>query len=166
MGAEGLIDAAMSLREKLAQLVGLWAGADPDGGEVAPHQNDMLGEPVAWAEAITAGLGRLTRPPAWGASFDPELGAEVSELIGAQPAHRRRRVPHVMKAFFESLPNELEEAAAIDGLSAYGILQRVVLPLSKAVIATMVLFYAVANWNSWFSAFLYVDRLDLFPVPP
>jgi putative aldouronate transport system permease protein len=70
----------------------------------------------------------------------------------------------VMKAFFESLPKELEEAAAIDGLSTYGILLRVVLPLSKAVIATMVLFYAVANWNSWFSAFLYFDRSDLFPV--
>jgi putative aldouronate transport system permease protein len=70
----------------------------------------------------------------------------------------------VMKAFFESLPKELEEAAAIDGLSTYGILLRIVLPLSKAVIATMVLFYAVANWNSWFSAFLYFDRADLFPV--
>jgi len=70
----------------------------------------------------------------------------------------------VMKAFFESLPQELEEAAAIDGLNTYGVLLRIVLPLSKAVIATMVLFYAVANWNSWFSAFLYFDRADLFPV--
>jgi len=70
----------------------------------------------------------------------------------------------VMKAFFESLPAELEEAAAVDGLNTYGILLRIVLPLSKAVIATMVLFYAVSFWNSWFSAFLYLDRLDLFPV--
>lgn len=70
----------------------------------------------------------------------------------------------VMKAFFESLPKELEEAAAIDGLNTYGILLKIVLPLSKAVIATMVLFYAVANWNSWFTAFLYFDRADLFPV--
>ncbi|MFC5059648.1 carbohydrate ABC transporter permease [Saccharothrix xinjiangensis] len=70
----------------------------------------------------------------------------------------------VMKAFFESLPRELEEAAAIDGLNTYGILLKIVLPLSKAVIATMVLFYAVANWNSWFTAFLYFDRADLFPV--
>jgi len=70
----------------------------------------------------------------------------------------------VMKAFFESLPKELEEAAAIDGLSAYGILLRIVLPLSKAIVATMVLFYAVSFWNSWFAAFLYMDRLDLFPV--
>jgi putative aldouronate transport system permease protein len=70
----------------------------------------------------------------------------------------------VMKAFFESLPLELEEAAAVDGLNTYGILLRIVLPLSKAVIATMVLFYAVSFWNSWFSAFLYMDRLDLFPA--
>ncbi|MEU8261947.1 carbohydrate ABC transporter permease [Micromonospora sp. NPDC048999] len=70
----------------------------------------------------------------------------------------------VMKAFFESLPVELEEAAAVDGLNTYGILLRIVLPLSKAVVATMVLFYAVSFWNSWFAAFLYMDRMDLFPV--
>jgi putative aldouronate transport system permease protein len=70
----------------------------------------------------------------------------------------------VMKSFFENMPVELEEAAAIDGLGTYGILLRIVLPLSKAVIATMVLFYAVTFWNSWFSAFLYMDRNDLYPV--
>lgn len=70
----------------------------------------------------------------------------------------------VMKAFFESLPSELEEAAQIDGLSTYGILFRIVLPLSKAVIATMVLFYSVSFWNSWFGAFLYLDRAELMPV--
>ncbi|MEU8179231.1 carbohydrate ABC transporter permease [Micromonospora sp. NPDC049044] len=70
----------------------------------------------------------------------------------------------VMKAFFESLPTELEEAAAVDGLNTYGILLRIVLPLSKAILATMVLFYAVAFWNSWFSAFLYLDRQELLPV--
>ncbi|PYC70826.1 sugar ABC transporter permease [Micromonospora arborensis] len=70
----------------------------------------------------------------------------------------------VMKAFFESLPTELEEAAAVDGLNTYGILLRIVLPLSKAIIATMVLFYAVSFWNSWFTAFLYLDQQDLLPV--
>ncbi|MFJ8536119.1 carbohydrate ABC transporter permease [Streptomyces sp. NPDC093591] len=70
----------------------------------------------------------------------------------------------VMKAFFESLPTELEEAAQIDGLSTYGILLRIVLPLSKAVVATMVLFYSVSFWNSWFSAFLYLDKSELMPV--
>jgi putative aldouronate transport system permease protein len=70
----------------------------------------------------------------------------------------------VMKAFFEGMPTDLEEAAVIDGLTTYGILLRIVLPLSKAVLATMVLFYAVSFWNSWFSAFLYLDRNSLFPV--
>ncbi|WP_394816455.1 carbohydrate ABC transporter permease [Streptomyces lancefieldiae] len=70
----------------------------------------------------------------------------------------------VMKAFFESLPDELEEAAQIDGLNTYGILLRIVLPLSKAVVATMVLFYSVSFWNSWFGAFLYMDRAELMPV--
>jgi len=70
----------------------------------------------------------------------------------------------VMKSFFENFPAELEEAAAIDGLSTYGIFFRIVLPLSKAVLATMTLFYAVAQWNSWFSAFLYLDNKSLFPV--
>ena len=70
----------------------------------------------------------------------------------------------VMKSFFENMPEELEEAAAIDGLSTYGTLLRIVLPLSKAVIATMVLFYAVSFWNSWFTAFLYLDDAELYPV--
>jgi putative aldouronate transport system permease protein len=70
----------------------------------------------------------------------------------------------VMKAFFESLPVELEEAAAVDGSGTYGTLLRIVLPLSKAVLATMLLFYAVSFWNSWFAGFLYMDRQELFPV--
>ncbi|GAA4084113.1 carbohydrate ABC transporter permease [Nonomuraea soli] len=70
----------------------------------------------------------------------------------------------VMKTFFEGLPRELEEAAAIDGMNTYGILAKIVLPLSKAVLATMVLFYAVSFWNSWFPAFLYLDKIEMFPV--
>lgn len=70
----------------------------------------------------------------------------------------------VMKAFFENFSQDLEDAAAIDGLNTYGTLLRVVLPLSKAVIATMVLFYAVFFWNNWFQAFLYLDDRDLYPV--
>jgi len=70
----------------------------------------------------------------------------------------------VMKSFFENFPAELEEAAAIDGLTTYGIFFRIVLPLSKAVLATMTLFYAVSQWNSWFSAFLYLDQKEMFPV--
>ncbi|WP_078381662.1 carbohydrate ABC transporter permease [Sutcliffiella halmapala] len=70
----------------------------------------------------------------------------------------------IMKSFFENMPEELEEAASIDGLNTYGILMKIILPLSKAVIATMILFYSVAHWNSWFPAFLYLDQKELFPV--
>jgi putative aldouronate transport system permease protein len=70
----------------------------------------------------------------------------------------------VMKSFFENFSTELEEAAAIDGLNTYTTLLRVVLPLSKALIATMVLFYAVFFWNNWFQAFLYLDDRELYPV--
>lgn len=70
----------------------------------------------------------------------------------------------VMKSFFENFPTELEEAGALDGLTTYGVFFRVVLPLSKAVVATMVLFYAVALWNGWFAALLYLDKPDLQPV--
>lgn len=70
----------------------------------------------------------------------------------------------VMKSFFENFPTELEEAAALDGMSTYGVFARIVLPLSKAVLATMTLFYAVGIWNSWFNAFLYLDQKELFPV--
>lgn len=70
----------------------------------------------------------------------------------------------VMKSFFENMPRELEEAAQIDGLGWFGIFIRIVLPLSKAVIATMILFYSVAIWNDWFTAFLYLDQQNLFPV--
>lgn len=128
--------AAMTVEEKLAQLVGVWVGADPSGGAVAPHQSDMTGDPVVWQDVIALGLGQLTRPfgtrpvtpaagarslavsqeqvvaasrfgipalvheecltgfaawqatayPAplsWGASFDPDLVAEMAGLIGA-----------------------------------------------------------------------------------
>jgi len=70
----------------------------------------------------------------------------------------------VMKSFFENFPSELEEAAALDGLSTYGIFFRIVLPLSKAVLATMTLFYAVGMWNSWFGAMLFMTNRQLQPV--
>ncbi|MFE2757186.1 glycoside hydrolase family 3 N-terminal domain-containing protein [Actinosynnema sp. NPDC059335] len=53
---------AMTLEEKLAQLVGVWVGADPSGAGVAPHQHDMTAEPVVWEDVIASGLGQLTRP--------------------------------------------------------------------------------------------------------
>ncbi|ADH60027.1 binding-protein-dependent transport systems inner membrane component [Thermoanaerobacter mathranii subsp. mathranii str. A3] len=70
----------------------------------------------------------------------------------------------VMKTFFEGLPVELEEAAAIDGMNTYGILLHIVLPLSMPMMAAMTLFYAVGMWNNWFGPFIYLDKRELFPA--
>jgi ABC-type sugar transport system, permease component len=70
----------------------------------------------------------------------------------------------IMRTFFEGLPNELEEAASVDGLNTYGILTRIILPLSMPIMSTMALFYAVGAWNNWFGPFLYFDNKKDFPV--
>lgn len=69
----------------------------------------------------------------------------------------------IMINFFRSLPKELEEAALIDGLGYFGILRRIVVPLSTAAIATVGLYYAVFFWNDWFNSLIYLNT-DQFPV--
>ena len=63
----------------------------------------------------------------------------------------------VMKSFFTSLPESLEESAKIDGASDLTVFFRIILPLSTAVIATIGLFIAVAYWNDFFSSVLYIN---------
>jgi len=70
----------------------------------------------------------------------------------------------LMKSFFEGLPVELEEAASIDGMDVYGIFLKIIIPLSKPIIATMCLFYLVGLWNEWFGPFLYLDTKSKWPV--
>ncbi|TDV49686.1 carbohydrate ABC transporter permease [Actinophytocola oryzae] len=70
----------------------------------------------------------------------------------------------VMRAFFMGIPVELTDAARTDGASEWRILLRVVLPLSKAVVAVIGLFYAVAYWNNFFSALLYITDTEKWPL--
>jgi putative aldouronate transport system permease protein len=70
----------------------------------------------------------------------------------------------IVKTFFQNIPLELEEAAKIDGCSEVGIFWRIMLPLSKPVLATFALFYAVAIWNDFFSALLYITDSAKWPV--
>lgn len=70
----------------------------------------------------------------------------------------------VMRAFFLELPQELLEAAKIDGASELRILVSIVLPLSKAVIAVIGLFSAVGFWNNFFSALLYINDSSKWPL--
>jgi putative aldouronate transport system permease protein len=70
----------------------------------------------------------------------------------------------VMRTAFEAVPHELEEAARMDGANDLQILWRVYLPLCKPVLAVMTLFYAVAHWNSFFSAMVYLRSREWYPL--
>lgn len=70
----------------------------------------------------------------------------------------------LMKTYFESLPEELEDASKIDGLSQFGYFIRVAIPLSKPIIATMILFISVIYWNDWFNALIYLNDNNQYPV--
>ncbi|WP_127582563.1 carbohydrate ABC transporter permease [Paenibacillus koleovorans] len=70
----------------------------------------------------------------------------------------------IMRTFFQGIPRELEESGKIDGLSDLGILLRIVLPLSKPVMLTISLFYAVVIWSNFYSALIYIRDADLLPL--
>ena len=70
----------------------------------------------------------------------------------------------VMKSFFSQIPEELSEAANIEGCDDLQILLRIVLPLSMPIIATIGLFYAVYYWNEFFNSLMYITNPDKFPL--
>ncbi len=70
----------------------------------------------------------------------------------------------ITRTFIMEIPNEMLEAARIDGCSDARYFFSMVLPLSKAVIAVIALYYAVGHWNSYFKAFLYLQDQNLFPL--
>ena len=70
----------------------------------------------------------------------------------------------LVEGYVKTIPVSLEEAAAIDGLDTYRIFVKIILPLSKPIIATMCLFYIVTMWNEWFTPMLYLDSKDKWPI--
>ena len=70
----------------------------------------------------------------------------------------------ICRSFFAGLPKELEEAAFIDGSSYMGTFFKVVLPLSKALLGVMVLYFAVGHWNSYFNAMIYTYDNEIQPL--
>ena len=70
----------------------------------------------------------------------------------------------ILKTAFQNAPYELEEAAMIEGAGHIRLLTQIVIPVSKATIAVMVLFYAVFHWNGWFSAMIYLQSRKLYPL--
>ena len=70
----------------------------------------------------------------------------------------------IMRTFFYSIPQELNEAAQIDGASPFQTFLRIILPLSQTIMATLVLFYAVGHWNGYLSALLYLTDSRKMPL--
>lgn len=70
----------------------------------------------------------------------------------------------LFRTFFQGIPSSLREAALMDGAGEYRILFRIILPLSKAILATVGLFTIVGKWNDWFSAMLYLNSESKMPV--
>lgn len=70
----------------------------------------------------------------------------------------------ICRSFFAAMPKELEEAAFIDGSSYMGTFFKVVLPLSKALLGVMVLYFAVGHWNAYFGAMIYTYDKEIQPL--
>lgn len=70
----------------------------------------------------------------------------------------------VMRSGFDAIPDSLEESARIDGAGHLTILFKIVLPLAKATVAVIVLYYGVSYWNSWFNASIYINDSTKYPL--
>lgn len=71
----------------------------------------------------------------------------------------------IMRTFFQTtIPGELVESASLDGCNDLGVFFRIVIPLSAPIFAVIILFYGVAQWNSWFPALLYISDRSMYPL--
>jgi putative aldouronate transport system permease protein len=70
----------------------------------------------------------------------------------------------ICRTFFAAIPKEMEEAAAIDGVSPPRTFFQIVLPISQALIGVMVLYFVVGHWNSYFNAMIYVTKEEIKPL--
>jgi putative aldouronate transport system permease protein len=70
----------------------------------------------------------------------------------------------LMRSFMKSIPDEMVEAAKIDGAGDFGIFIRIIMPLAKPAMATVALFLALGYWNNWYSPMLFFTRPKMFPL--
>ncbi|MBP1990165.1 carbohydrate ABC transporter permease [Paenibacillus eucommiae] len=70
----------------------------------------------------------------------------------------------IFKSFFEQIPSAIREAAYIDGASHMTLLFQIIMPISKPLIATFVLFSAIASWNNYFIPYVFLDNKNLWPI--
>jgi len=70
----------------------------------------------------------------------------------------------LMRTSFENIPDSMFESAKLDGANDFTILLKIIIPISMPVVAVMILFYGVTQWNSWFSAYIYLKDRALWPL--
>lgn len=70
----------------------------------------------------------------------------------------------IMRSFFYGIPDSLRESAEIDGATFFQILVKIYVPLSKPVMATLALFYAVGRWNGYSDALMYIKKAEIYPL--
>ena len=70
----------------------------------------------------------------------------------------------IFQAFFRSIPDALEESAKMDGANSFTIFIRIILPVAKSVVAVILLFNGVFNWNDYFMGIIYINNQDLHPI--
>lgn len=70
----------------------------------------------------------------------------------------------IMRTYFMSIPDSMEESAILDGANDFTILFRIILPLSMPVVAVMIVYYGVERWNGWFNAMIFLSKPDWQPL--
>jgi putative aldouronate transport system permease protein len=70
----------------------------------------------------------------------------------------------VARSFFESIPDAMAESAYVDGANDISVLIRIIVPVSKAILAVLIIFYAVGHWNEYFNAIIYISNRSLKPI--
>ena len=96
----------------------------------------------------------------------------VTQTLGMYDSRWALILPNCMSAFYlilvrtamQNVPESLEESAMLDGAGRFTILFRIMLPLIKATLATIILYYVIGNWNSWFNAMIYLRSSDKYPL--
>ena len=93
-----------------------------------------------------------------------DLGIDNSYLALILPTAINTFNLIVMRTAFEAVPNEMRESAYIDGAGDWRVLFQFILPLSKATVAVVLLYYMVSHWNAWFNAVLFINDRELYPL--
>jgi putative aldouronate transport system permease protein len=92
------------------------------------------------------------------------LGLRNNFLVYILPGAVSAYYVILIKTFIEQLPESLEESAKIEGAGTFTCWFKIIMPLSKPILATIVVFAMVGQWNSWFDAMIYMTRDDLKPL--